>query len=170
MSDDGGDGRACRLSDLVGMQSLGLSVLVGDDLDRPVRSVQTTELVDPRLYLRPAELVCTFGASLDDDDACRRFVEAVGLGIGVGDLLRGRATSTTGFPLPLSGACRAAGLPLLLAPYGLPFLAIADMVATLHAEQGDAMRTGQMVALVLHRLASPLSLGSLLARANVGHR
>ncbi len=166
MSDDGGPGRVCRLSEIVGMQRLGLSVLVGDDLDRPVRWVQTTELVDPRLYLRPAELVCTVGASLVDEDTCRRFVEAVvsasasAICFGVGDV-------HDRVPAALVGACRDAGLPLLLAPFGLPFLAIAELVATLHAEQGDAMRTGQMVALVLHRLASPLSLGPLLARAHV---
>ena len=167
MSDGGADSRVCLLSDVVAMESLGLSVLVGHDLDRPVRWVQTTELVDPRVYLRSDELVCTVGASLGDDHACRRFVEAVvsasasAICFGAGDV-HDRA------PAALVQACRASGLPLLLAPYGLPFLAIADLVAALRAEHSDAVRTGQMVALVAHRLASPLTLGPLLAQANVG--
>ncbi len=140
-------------------------------LDREVRYVQSTELVDPRVYLRAAELVCTVGAALVDTESCRRFVEAVvaahgaAIAFGIGDV-------HDAVPEAVVDACANSGLPLLTVAQGVPFLTISEFVIErrlaaerrLGASVPDLQRVvsrervGQLIQLVGDRLASPEAL------------
>lgn len=106
-------------------------------LDRTVRWVHSTELTDPSAYLRGGELVCTVGTTLTDAEHCARLVDAVvtagavGICFGIGDV-------HDEVPQPLVEACRASGLPLLVAPLGAPFSAIGEYLASRRVETETA--------------------------------
>ena len=106
-------------------------------LNRTVRWAHSTELPDPSPYLRGGELVCTVGTTLTDVEHCARFVAAVvaagavGICFGIGDV-------HDDVPPPLVEACRAAGLPLLVAPLGAPFSAIGEYLASRRVEAETA--------------------------------
>lgn len=153
---------SCTVADLLAEPNLGLVLATpAADLTRPVRWVQTTELVDPTQYLRPDELVCTVGNSLLNDRAVRSFVEAVArraaaLCFGLGDVHEHP-------PKGLADACRRAGLPLLTLPYGVAFLAVADVVERFRGQASEAESLGRVVDLVRSGLARPESLHDTLA-------
>ena len=153
---------SCTVADLLAEPDLGLVLATpGADLNRPVRCVQTTELVDPTPYLRPDELVCTVGSSLLSDRAVLTFVEAVAgraaaLCFGLGDVHERP-------PKGLTAACRRRGLPLLTLPYGVAFLAVADVVERLRGQASEAESLGRLVDLVRSGLARPESLHGTLA-------
>lgn len=116
------------LADLLAEPSLQLDCAVPEaDLGRTVRWAQSTDLLDPSPYLRGGELVCTVGSGLIDQERIDRFVAAVdrvgsaGICFGVGDVV-------DVVPEGLISACRARGLPLLVAPRGLPFMAISEFL------------------------------------------
>lgn len=152
----------CTLADLLAEPGLGLLPATANaDLDRPVKWVQTTELIDPRPYLRPDELVCTVGSSLTTDDAVRTFVEAIsgaaaGLCFGLGDVHDHP-------PESLTQACQRAGLPLLTLPYGVAFLAVADVVEARRGRASDAESLGRLISLIRSGLANPGALSDVLA-------
>ncbi|MFD0891125.1 PucR family transcriptional regulator ligand-binding domain-containing protein, partial [Streptosporangium algeriense] len=67
-----------RLRDLCQVDHLGLKVLTGHDLlDRRVRGITTTDLIEPGRFLKPAELVLTELTWHDGPDSARRFVAAL---------------------------------------------------------------------------------------------
>lgn len=152
---------SCTLADLLAEQDLGLVLATAEaDLTRPIRWVQTTELVDPTPYLRTDELVCTVGTSLLNDRAVHSFVEAVGgraaaLCFGLGDVHEHP-------PKGLVAACRRAGLPLLTLPYGVAFLAVADVVEKLRGQASEARSLGRLIDLVQSGMARPESLHDAL--------
>ncbi|HYO19026.1 MAG TPA: PucR family transcriptional regulator ligand-binding domain-containing protein [Dermatophilaceae bacterium] len=153
---------SCTVADLLAAPDLGLGLATpAADLTRPVRWVQTTELVDPTQYLRPDELVCTVGTSLLDDRAVHTFVEAVAgraaaLCFGLGDVHERP-------PKGLAEACRRLGLPLLTLPYGVAFLAVADVVEKLRGQASQAESLGRLVDLIQSGMARPESLRDALA-------
>lgn len=153
---------SCTVADLLAASDLGLGLATpAADLTRPVRWVQTTELVDPTQYLRPDELVCTVGTSLLDDRAVTTFVEAVAgraaaLCFGLGDVHED-------LPPGLADACRRLGLPLLALPYGVAFLAVADVVEKLRGQASQAESLGRLVDLIQSGMARPESLSDTLA-------
>lgn len=158
------------LRDLLAVADLGLDpVTGGDQLDRAVRWAHSTELLDPRPYLRGQELVLTVGTALADDDACRTFVQnlvaagAAAVGLGIGDVV-------DDVPLALAAACRAEGLPLLVVPPGVPFLRITELLADRRAEARTARgrRTQRLVADLLDALGPDRSLGDLLTTVASG--
>ena len=106
-------------------------------LDRPVRWVHSTELTDPSAYLRGGELVCTVGTTLTDAEHCARLVDAV-VGAGAVGICFGIGDVHDEVPQPLVQACRAAGLPLLVAPLGAPFSAIGEYLASRRVETETA--------------------------------
>ncbi len=154
-------GSSCTVADLLAEPGLGLALVTpAVDLRRQVRWVQTTELVDPSPYLRPDELVCTVGTSLHTDRAVRDFVAAVAgraaaLCFGLGDVHEA-------LPGSLAEACRLAGLPLLTLPYGVAFLAVADVVERLRGQASEAQSLGRLIDLVQTGLARPESLHDAL--------
>lgn len=160
------DGTSLR--DLLQVAGLGLELVAGDQarLDLPVRWTHTTELLYPAPYLRGGELVCTVGALLVDERSCRTFVSAasaaraVGLCFGLGDVHEV-------IPPALVEACHSAHLPLLQAPLGMPFLAIAEYLAerrTLAAGR-DNLRIESLLTELLDGLRSQASVASMMAMA-----
>lgn len=153
---------SCTVADLLAEPGLGLALVTpAADLTRPVRWVQTTELVDPTPYLRPEELVCTVGSALINDPAVHAFVEAVAgraaaLCFGLGDV-------HDRVPRGLAEACGRAGLPLLTLPYGVAFLAVADVVERFRGQASEAESLGRLIDLVQSGLARPESLQDALA-------
>jgi PucR family transcriptional regulator, purine catabolism regulatory protein len=164
------------LASLVRNSALCLTVLAGkDQLERPVRWVHTSELVDPAPFLEGGELLLTTGMALShggdgDGDGLRAYVHrladagVVGLGLGVG-------LSHIEVPQPLVDAAAERGLPLLRVPQPTPFIAISKAVsAALAAEQYEAVMTSfaaqeeltraalgkDGTAAVVHKLASRL--------------
>jgi purine catabolism regulator len=160
------------LSELVGVPEFRLTCATGGtDLQRQVRWAHTTELLDPSQYLRGGELVCTVGTSLVTEQACRRFVAAVvqagccGICFGSGDVHEG-------VPRGLVSACETVGLPLLVAPLGVPFMEISEYLARsrVRAESAASERGGTLVVELLSkvRMQAPMSELLDLSAAELG--
>lgn len=138
---------------------LGISIAVGGPgLDRPVRWAHSTELLDPRPYLRGGELVLTVGSGLTDPERCAAFVHAVaecqvaGVGLGVGDVHEKP-------PEALVDASAAAGIPLLLVPPTTPFIEITEMLAEFRirseTDRNRRSTTGRLLEAVWRHQAAP---------------
>ncbi|WP_448454237.1 PucR family transcriptional regulator [Mycolicibacterium phlei] len=136
------------------------------DLDRPVQWVHPTELLDPGRYLHGGELVCTVGLSLRTPDDCAAFAEAVA-GCGVVGVCFGIGDVHDAVPPALVEACRARGLPLLLAPPETPFSAISRYVAEsrLGPELAAARATSALVPELLASLRRGDDARQMLDRA-----
>ena len=148
--------------------SLGLTLLTGAEaLTRPVRWAHSTELLDPRPYLRGHEIVLTVGSALTDDEACRTLVsnltsaDASALGFGLGDVVEE-------VPPALVEACREAGLPLVTVPRGIPFLAFTELLADRRAEVATARdrQLQRVVATLLHDISAGRALPELLTHVD----
>lgn len=128
------------LSDLVARTDLGLRVLHAADgaLDRTVRWLYTTDLLDPARYLGGGELVITglvWRRTPADSD---RFVAAVAgagaIALAAGDAVFGE------IPDDLVDACRRHDLVLLAVPVDVSFAALTEAVLTaLTAARGDRL-------------------------------
>jgi DNA-binding PucR family transcriptional regulator len=130
------------LRDLLARPELGLQLLhAGDDpavLDRPVRWVYTTDLIDPARYLTGGELVISGLVWRRDPADSERFVAAVA-GAGAVALAAGAAVFH-GIPDDLVAACRRHDLPLLAVPEEVSFAAITEaVVGALTAARGDRL-------------------------------
>lgn len=150
--------------DLLSVPAFRLRLMAAPDrVDTPVRWAHSTELIDPRPYLTGRELVLTVGTLLQDDQACREFIDHLidadvsALGYGVGDV-------SAEIPTALLEACRARGLPLLQVPMGVPFQSITEMLADRRAEAHAARgrRVQQLVVQLLDAIAADQSLPELL--------
>jgi hypothetical protein len=156
------------LKDLLGVAEFRLHWILGDDdkANRAVRWAHTTELLDPAPYLRGNELVCTVGASLTDAEACQTFAasvsgaDAVAVCFGVGDVHED-------IPQALLDACQERGLPLLQAPRGVPFIAIAEYLSErrVAAETRENRRAEALVSELLVEIRAQAPLSSMLAMA-----
>ncbi|MFC7720666.1 PucR family transcriptional regulator ligand-binding domain-containing protein [Nonomuraea recticatena] len=116
-----------RLNALAGMPELGLSVVTGhDELERPVRWVVTTDLLDPGRYLTGGELVLTgliWRRSADDSET---FVGALARA-GVSGL--GACEARSGdLPPDLVEACRRHRVPLFHVPPELSFAEVTEHI------------------------------------------
>ena len=160
------------LAELVSVPEFRLSCETGSGgLERQVRWAHTTELLDPSPYLRGGELVCTVGTSLVTEQACRRFVAAVvqagccGICFGSGDVHEGA-------PKGLIAACNLVGLPLLVAPLGVPFMEISEYLARsrVRAEAAASERASRLVVELLAKVRMQASMSELLdlAVAEIG--
>ena len=108
------------------LRELELEIVAGEaGLDRAVRWVHSSELVDPTPWLSGGELLLTTGLQLGDDAQQRAYVSRLaehglsGLGFGVG-------FSHERAPEALRAAAAAHGFPLFEVPYELPFIAITE--------------------------------------------
>jgi DNA-binding PucR family transcriptional regulator len=130
-----------RLRDVLDKPELRLRLLAGaKHLDRPVRRVFTTDLLDPGRYLTGGELVLTglmwrrspadsetFVAALAAADVCA---------IGAGDAALGSV------PADLVAACERYGMPLFEVPVEVSFRTITDEVApAVWAERASGLAT-----------------------------
>ncbi|MCA1224181.1 PucR family transcriptional regulator, partial [Streptomyces sp. 8L] len=155
------------LASLVQHSALKLSVRAGEDrLDRPVRWVHASELVDPVPYMEGGELLLVTATNLDaaDPDAMRRYVgRLVGAGIaGIGFAV---GVNYDDVPDALVDAARAEGLPLLAVPRRTPFIAIGKAVSeAVAADQYRAVTDGFEAQRDLTRAALAEGPAELLAR------
>lgn len=158
------------LRELVAHPELGLRLLyggVGAALDRPLRWVYTTDLIDPGRYLSGGELVISglvWRAEAADSD---RFVAALA-GSGAAALAAGEAVFH-GIPDDVLDACRRHRVPLLAVPEEVSFSAVTELVVgSLTAARGDrlALSLGRQRQL-LTAVAGGLGLDELTAQVSV---
>ncbi len=147
------------VSDLAKDAHLHLRIAVGGPaLDRHVRWAHSTELLDPRPYLRGGELVLTVGSGLTDPERCMAFVHALtqsraaALGLGLGDV---HAVP----PESLVTACQSEELPLLLVPPATPFIEITELLADhrvrMASDRSRRMISGRLLEAVYRHQATP---------------
>lgn len=114
-------------------------------LDRPLRWVHSSDLVDPTPFLADDLALLTTGAQFADEaigDAAGidAYVDRL-VGRGVVGLGFGTEVQRPGIPDRLIIACANAGLPLFEVPYRTPFIAIARAHSEAIAAQTYARRT-----------------------------
>ncbi|MEV4798636.1 helix-turn-helix domain-containing protein [Nonomuraea sp. NPDC049421] len=143
-----------RLSDLLAIEDLRLTLLTGDPA-REFAGVYVTDLPEPGRYLAGGELVLTGLTWWREPGDSARFVAALAesgvAALGAGQALLGHV------PGDLVAACERAGLPLLEVPVEVSFRTLAELAARRQA--GDARD-----ALGRHRrLVAALAEGAGLA-------
>jgi hypothetical protein len=164
-----------RLRDMLGRPALGLRLLAGDEhLDRQVRRVFTTDLLDPGRYLTGGELVLTglmWRRNPADSETFVAVLAASGVSaLGAGDAALGSV------PVDLIDACRRHSLPLFEVPVEVSFRTITDEVgaerasglATVlgrHRDLITAMAGGDRLADLLPRVAAELGVSCCVLAA-----
>jgi hypothetical protein len=116
-----------RLRSLLAMPELRLEVVTGsDELDRTIRWVVTTDLLDPGRYLRGRELVLTGlvwrTGPADSETFVRALTDAGVSGLAAWDLTLGTV------PDDLIDACRRHRLPLFKVPEDVAFATVTEEV------------------------------------------
>jgi DNA-binding PucR family transcriptional regulator len=159
-----------QLRDLLARPALGLKLLYAgsapDALDRPVRWVYTTDLIEPARYLSGGELVISGLVWRRKPADSERFVAAVA-DAGAVALAAGEAVFH-GIPDDLVEACRRHGLPLIAVPEEVSFAALTEVVVgSLTAARGDrlALTLGRQRRL-LSAVAGGLGLDELAAEVS----
>src|ERR687898_2530102 len=117
------------LRELVANPALRLTVLSGEPaLDRPLLSVTTIDLLDPRRYLRPGALVLTGLMWHHDPADSEAFVQALTeydvVALAAGEAALGMV------PDDLVDACRRHGVALIKVPVEVAFSQVSDRVAS----------------------------------------
>lgn len=138
------------------------------ELDRPIRGVHSSDLLDPTPFLAQDLVLLTtgtqFGASEADpavfDDYVRRL-----RGRGVAALGFGTEVVRDGIPVALAAACAAHHLPLFEVPYRTPFIAVARANSEAIAAQAYSRRSWALSAQRAISLAAlrPDGLGATIA-------
>ncbi|MFF9086788.1 PucR family transcriptional regulator [Streptomyces sp. NPDC014991] len=132
-----------RLRALLDTDALGLRLLGGgDELDRAVRGVMTTDLRDPSRYLTGGELVLTGLAWRRDADDSEPFVRIL-VQAGVAALAAGEA-ELGDVPEDLVLACARHRLPLFAVHESVAFATITEHVV----RQVSGERAGDLAAVV----------------------
>jgi DNA-binding PucR family transcriptional regulator len=131
-----------QLRDLLAHPALGLRLLhagsAPDALDRPVRWVYTTDLIDPARYLSGGELVISGLVWRNDPADSDRFVAALAAS-GTAALAAGAAVFH-GIPDDVLDACRRHDVPLIAVPEETSFSALTELVVgALTAARGDRL-------------------------------
>ncbi|WP_433477652.1 PucR family transcriptional regulator [Spirillospora sp. CA-142024] len=115
------------LRSLLAMAELRLELVTGEDeLDRPIRWVVTTDLLDPGRYLRGRELVLTGLVWRTGPGDSETFVRALA-GAGVSGLAAWDLTLGA-IPEDLVEACRRHRLPLFKVPEDVAFATVTEEV------------------------------------------
>ena len=114
--------------------------------DRPVTWVHMTEQLDPRPHTRISELICTLGSSLVRTHSAEIFVSAL-VESGCAAVCLGLGEIHLNPPAALVRACEEAGLPLLLLPHGIPFLAVNDEILERRHRVESAVRRSETALL-----------------------
>ena len=137
-------------------------------LEAEVLWVHTTELPDPSPYVRPRELVLTNGLWHHDPDSSERFVASL-VRAGAAGVVFGLRIETPHTPDDLVAACERSRLPLAEVSVEVPFTAISQAAATLHAEERQRglvglVRRGNALADAISRGAGATGVLRLLRR------
>jgi Purine catabolism regulatory protein-like family/PucR C-terminal helix-turn-helix domain/GGDEF-like domain len=143
------------LRDVLDAGGLRLALLTGEDrLDRPVRRVYTTDLLDPRRYLAGGELVLSGlmwrRTPADSETFVAALAQARVTALGAGEAAYGSV------PPDLVDACRRHRVPLFAVPVHVSFRAIIDAVTDRHRDLVSAMAAGARLADLLPRVATDL--------------
>ncbi|MFC4944088.1 PucR family transcriptional regulator [Pseudonocardia sp. GCM10023141] len=128
------------LRELLARPELGLRLLHAPEasLDRPVRWVYTTDLLDPARYLSGGELVISGMVWRNGPGDAECFVAAIAAA-GAAALAAGDAVFH-GVPDDVVDACRRHGVPLLAVPEEVSFSAVTEyVVGSLTAARGDRL-------------------------------
>ncbi|MGV9712990.1 PucR family transcriptional regulator [Gordonia sp. NPDC003424] len=126
------------VADVVAAPELKLQVAAGaDDLDRPISMVHVSELTTPHEWLHGGELLMTIGVLVEMTDAgCRTYLENCARGSVAAVVLGlGAQLPYQSCPEPLRVAAEQVGVPLLVLPGDVPFIAITKWVFATMAEQ-----------------------------------
>lgn len=153
-----------KLRSLLAMPGLRLEVVSGEDeLDRPIRWVVTTDLIDPGRYLRGGELVLTGLVWRTGPADSEAFVAALA-GAGVSGLAAWDLTLGA-IPDDLVAACRRHRLPLFKVPEDVAFATVTEEVV----RHLSGARAADLTALLdrHRRLVEGTGLGAVLDL--VGH-
>jgi len=135
------------LRTLLGRRDLGLRLVsdegsLGDALDRPVRWVHSSDLIDPTPFLADDLVLLTTGTQFSDDDPARVPAYVARLAArGVLALGFGTDVHRAGIPEELVTACAAQEIALFEVPYDTPFIAVARAHAEAIAAEAYARRT-----------------------------
>ncbi|MBC6446125.1 PucR family transcriptional regulator [Actinokineospora xionganensis] len=126
-----------RVRDLVDKPELALTVLAGEEsLDRPIRWVYTTDLLDPGRYLSGGELVLTgliWRRGPEDSETFAAAVAAADVAaVAAGDAVYGE------IPLDLIEACRRHGVTLIEVPIDISFATVTEDVSRRLAEESGS--------------------------------
>jgi Purine catabolism regulatory protein-like family/PucR C-terminal helix-turn-helix domain/GGDEF-like domain len=143
------------LRDVLDHSGLGLALLTGEDrLDRPVRRVYTTDLLDPRRYLAGGELVLSGlmwrRTPADSEAFVAALAEARVTALGAGEAAYGSV------PPDLVDACRRHRVPLFAVPVQVSFQTITEAITDRHRDLVAAMAGGARLADLLPRVAADL--------------
>jgi Purine catabolism regulatory protein-like family/PucR C-terminal helix-turn-helix domain/GGDEF-like domain len=143
------------LRDVLDQGGLRLALLTGEDrLDRPVRRVYTTDLLDPRRYLAGGELVLSGlmwrRTPADSETFVAALAEARVTALGAGEAAYGSV------PPDLVEACRRHRVPLFAVPVQVSFRAITEAITGRHRDLVAAMAGGARLSDLLPRVAADL--------------
>ncbi|MGH2736459.1 MAG: PucR family transcriptional regulator [Actinomycetota bacterium] len=145
--------------DLLQLPGLGLTVAAGEGgLDHPIRWVHTSELSDPTPWLSGGELLLTTGMGIGKTAAAHGAYVRRLSAAGVGGLGFGLGFGHDGIPGAILRAAERHEFPVLEVPYPVPFIAIAEAVAS--RLTSDRLRDAQMSVEVHERLASLVAEGA----------
>lgn len=151
------------LGDLLDDEELGLVLLTGrEQLDRPVRGIYITDLIDPRRYLEGSELVLSGLVWHTGPDDSERFAAALA-DAGVAGLAAGTARLGD-TPQDLVDACARHGVPLVQVPLAVSFNTLSEHVLRAERREGGPRR--ELVAAVAS--GAGLDRTVRLARSELG--
>lgn len=122
--------------------------LADDALDRPIRWVHSSDLVDPTPFLADGLVLLITGNQFADDAGADDYDAYVHRLVARGVLALGFGTAVVREDVPeaLVTACRSHGLPLFEVPYGTPFIAVARANAEAIAARDYARRSWALAA------------------------
>ena len=136
---------------LLSRRDLRLRLVTGEDelapgsIDRPVRWVHSSDLIDPTPFLSEGLVLLTTGTQFVDTADYPAYVGRL-LARGVRALGFGTEVVRDGIPAGLAAACLSAGMPLFEVPYRTPFIAVARAGAEAIAADAYARRSWSLAA------------------------
>ncbi|MEU4025745.1 helix-turn-helix domain-containing protein [Streptomyces anulatus] len=162
-----------RVIDVLGMPELGLTLLPGahEGLERELRWVYTTDLLEPAAFLTGGELVLTSEGWYRTPADCTVFAASLAAGgaaaLIAGDILLGEV------PPALAAACAQHGIPVLAAPPDISYSTLSrTVIERINRERGQELAEvlGRHRRLVT-ALVEGADLGGLVAMltAELGH-
>jgi len=156
------------LRELLAVPELELRLLHGDDLalERGVRWVYTTDLIDPARYLSGGELVISGLVWRGTPADSERFVRALA-DVGVAALAAGEAVFH-GIPADLLAACRRRDVVLIAVPENTSFAAVTErVIGSVTADRNDRLaNTLARQRMLLSAVAEGLGLDDVAAQVS----